>query len=215
MTPASGSPYLAAEPTAANAIVVASQPEDSSYTTATNGSMKWLGNLARSLMRHSASTQLSMSVGPSHEGTCNRKRQCSGQVCVSMSVCMSVCMCVCVSVSVSVCVCLCVSVCVCVFCKATHSLGISGVSAVTQFNSQLGPLSKIPFEFLSPLSRGDLRDQFSSEQVQYSTVSVCACVSVCLCVCICVCMCIRCIYSPRVSRWQLAFDWRLCKVTCK
>ena len=52
--------------------------------------MKWLGNLARSLMRHSASTQLSMSVGPSHEGTCNRKRQCSGP-----DRCVCVCVCVC------------------------------------------------------------------------------------------------------------------------
>ena len=54
-----------------------------------------------------------------------------------------------------------------------------GVSAVGRFNSQLSPLSKIPFEFRSPLSRGDPRDQFWqwASAVQYSV-----CVFVCVCV---------------------------------
>ena len=84
--------------------------------------------------------------------------------------------------------------------------GFQGVSAVGRFNSQLSPLSKIPFEFLSPLSRETHVTNFGSEQVQYSTVCLCVCVcfvffffflletthpirkrrNVCVCVCVCV-----------------------------
>ena len=97
-----------------------------------------------------------------------------------------------------VCVCVCVLVCVhlprrCepiseIISKSGQSLRISGVSAVEQSLSQLSHLSKILFEPLSPLTKGDPHDQFTSEQL-YLQVFVCVCV--CACVCMLVHMCVN------------------------
>ena len=75
------------------------------------------------------------------------------------------------------------------------------MSAFGQFNSQLSHLSKISPEFLSPLPRGDPRDQFMA----VSKYSEAQCVCVCVCVCFClsvhlpVCVCIMTVLLPQVT----------------